>query len=40
MSEFRVPSSLVAARGIYKFEIIARTSTGNNTAMESCFRIG
>ena len=39
VTEFKIPSSLTAARGVYKFEIIARTSTGNNTAMESCFRI-
>jgi hypothetical protein len=39
VTEFKVPSSLIAARGVYKFEIIARTSTGNNTAIESCFRI-
>lgn len=28
-----------AAGGVFKFEIIARTSTGNNTAIESCFRM-
>ena len=29
-----------ADRGrVFKFEIIARTSTGNNTAVESCFKL-
>jgi hypothetical protein len=38
-TEFKIPSSLTSARGVYKFEIIARTSAGNNTAVESCFRV-
>lgn len=36
-TEFEVPASITAAGGQFKFEIIARTTTGNNTAMESCF---
>lgn len=38
-TEFEIPASLTAAGGQFKFEIIARTSTGNNTAVESCFRV-
>jgi hypothetical protein len=36
-TEFEIPTSITAAGGQFKFEIIARTSTGNNTAIESCF---
>ena len=39
VTEFEIPSSLTAGGGEFKFEIIARTSTGNNTAMESCFLV-
>ncbi len=39
VTEFEIPASLTTVPGDYKFEIIARTSTGNNTAVESCFRI-
>jgi hypothetical protein len=39
VTEFEIPESLTAAGGVFKFEIIARTSTGNNTAIESCFRM-
>ena len=39
VTEFEVPASLTAAGGDFKFEIIARTSAGNNTAVESCFHI-
>jgi hypothetical protein len=38
-TEFEIPASITAAGGQFKFEIIARTSTGNNTAIESCFRM-
>jgi len=37
VTEFEIPTSITAAGGQFKFEIIARTSTGNNTAIESCF---
>jgi hypothetical protein len=37
ITEFEIPSSITAAGGVFKFEIIVRTSTGNNTATESCF---
>lgn len=36
VTEFLVPSAVIAP-GTVKFEIIARTTTGNNTAIESCF---
>jgi hypothetical protein len=39
VTEFEIPESITAAGGIFKFEIIARTSTGNNTAIESCFQM-
>ena len=39
VTEFEIPASLTAGGGVFKFEIIARTSTGNNTAMESCFEV-
>ncbi len=37
MTEFEIPAEILAVGGRVKFEIIARTSTGNNTAVESCF---
>jgi hypothetical protein len=37
VTEFVVPA--VLAPGSVKFEIIARTTTGNNTAVESCFEV-
>ncbi len=39
VTEFLVPSAFIGLGGTLKFEIIARTSTGNNTAVESCFLI-
>jgi hypothetical protein len=36
VTEFVVPAANLTS-GVVKFEIIARTSTGNNTAIESCF---
>jgi hypothetical protein len=39
VTEFTIPESLIESKGIYKFEIIARTTSGNNTAVESCFQI-
>jgi hypothetical protein len=37
VTEFEVPSAILAAGGVFKFEIIARTTALNNTAIESCF---
>jgi hypothetical protein len=39
VNEFTIPTSITDAGGVFKFEIIARTSTGNNTAVESCFEV-
>jgi hypothetical protein len=39
VTEFEIPPSVTASGGVFKYEIIARTSTGNNTAVEACFRI-
>ena len=39
VTTFEIPPSITAAGGVFKFEIIARTSTGNNTAVENCFRM-
>ena len=39
VTEFEIPSSITSAGGVWKFEIIARTSTNNNTAVESCFQV-
>jgi len=30
---------VIALGSQFKFEVIARTTTGNNTAVESCFRV-
>ena len=35
--QFQVPTGITDHGGEFKFEIIARTTAGNNTAMESCF---
>jgi len=37
VTAFEVPSAILALGGTFKFEIIARTATGNNTAVENCF---
>jgi hypothetical protein len=39
VTEFTVPPRILSLGKQFKYEIIARTSTGNNTAVESCFRI-
>lgn len=39
VTEFEIPTTVTAPGGIWKFEIIARTSTNNNTAIESCFQM-
>ena len=36
-TEFEVPAEITQTGGTFKFEIIARTSELNNTAVESCF---
>jgi len=37
VTQFEIPPAIVALGGTFKFEIIARTATGNNTAVENCF---
>jgi hypothetical protein len=37
VTEFQIPAGITALGKAFKFEIIARTATGNNTAIESCF---
>lgn len=39
VTQFQVPTGVTALGSEFKFEIIARTAEGNNTAVESCFRI-
>ena len=39
VTQFRVPVGLTEPGQEFKFEIIARTTAGNNTAVESCFRL-
>jgi hypothetical protein len=39
VTEFEVPRSVTSLGRDFKFEIIARTTTGNNTAIESCFLV-
>lgn len=39
VTEFEVPAGVTAQGKQFKFEIIVRTTTGNNTAVESCFRL-
>ena len=39
ITQFDVPTAVTDGGGQFKFEIIARTSTGNNTAIESCFQV-
>ena len=37
VTEFQVPTGVTQLGDQFKFEIIARTTNGNNTAIESCF---
>lgn len=39
VTQFQVPPEIVALGGRFKFEIIARTARGNNTAVENCFEV-
>ncbi len=39
ITAFEIPASMTSAGGVWKLEIIARTSTNNNTAIEACFRM-
>lgn len=37
VTRFRVPQEILNTGSVFKYEIIARTASGNNTAIESCF---
>jgi hypothetical protein len=37
VTEFEIPTGVTKLGDTFKFEIIVRTTTGNNTAIESCF---
>jgi len=39
VTQFEVPADILALGDEFKFEIIARTASGNNTAIETCFTI-
>jgi hypothetical protein len=39
VTQFQVLSDVIALGNEFKFEIIARTASGNNTAIESCFTV-
>ena len=39
MTEFEIPQAILDVGSEFKFEIIARTESGNNTAFESCFEL-
>ena len=39
VTRFTVPSGVTNLAKEFKFEIIARASNGNNTAVESCYRV-
>ena len=38
-TEFPIPDAFLSEAGIWKYEIIARTDGGNNTAVETCFEL-
>ena len=37
ITQFEIPAAITSLGDEFKFEIIARTAAGNNTAVESCF---
>ena len=39
MTEFEVPAGLTDSGDEIKFEILVRETTGNQTAIESCFEV-
>lgn len=39
VTRFEIPMNLTPSGQEFKFEIIVRTTSGNNTAVESCFRM-
>ena len=39
VTEFPIPDAFLSEPGVWKYEIIARTEDGNNTAVETCFEL-
>ncbi|MFH0342161.1 MAG: hypothetical protein ACHBNF_08525 [Chromatiales bacterium] len=39
VTEFEIPAEILALSTDFKYEIIARTASGNNTAVEACFTL-
>ena len=39
ITQMDIPPAMLSGGGVYKYEILAQTTTGNNTAHESCFRV-
>jgi hypothetical protein len=39
VTEFEVPEDFTGLGDAFKFEIVVREETGNQTAVESCFEI-
>jgi hypothetical protein len=39
MTQFQVPAAITALGGVFKFEVLVRTTSGNNTATESCYTV-
>jgi hypothetical protein len=39
ITQFKIPTAITDRGREFKFEIIVRTAAGNNTAVESCFRM-
>ena len=38
-TQFEIPAEILALSTDFKYEIIARTASGNNTAVEACFTL-
>lgn len=38
-TQFQIPAAILALATNFKYEIIARTASGNNTAVEACFTL-
>ncbi|MGH8524070.1 MAG: hypothetical protein ACREXY_07610 [Gammaproteobacteria bacterium] len=38
-TQFEIPAEILALSTDFKYEIIARTQSGNNTAVEACFTL-
>ena len=38
-TQFEIPAAILALSTDFKYEVIARTASGNNTAVEACFTL-